>query len=306
MLTVAAAMIPVFALILLGHLIRRFQWVDDAFWPPAERLTYYVFFPALLLVSGSQAVLGGEPVWPMALSLFIATLIVALSAIALKPVLGLSDASFTSFYQGAFRPNTFIGVSIALLMSGHEGVVLMSIAILAVVPFAYLLAVTVLVRWCAGHAEARPPGQAAIAISCHPLVLACLVGFGMNGLGLSLPSMATSMLDILGRAALPISLLAVGAGLDFRHFAANSAVASKAAALKLVALPALTWIIASAQGVHGLAFQMAVPYACLSVSASSYVLARQMGGDAPLMAGISAASQVAAMVTMPLCIWAAG
>ena len=184
--------------------------------------------------------------------------------------------------------------------------VLISIAILAVVPLAYLLAVTTMVRWGAGHAEARPPGQAAMAIACQQLVLACLVGSGKNGLGLSLPSMATSMLDILGRAALPISLLAVGAGLDFRHLAANSAVASKAAALKLVALPALTWIIASAQGVHGLPFQMAVPYACLSVSASSYVLARQMGGDAPLMAGISAASQVAAMVTMPLCIWAAG
>ena len=306
MLTVAAAMIPVFALILLGHLIRRFQWVDDAFWPPAERLTYYVFFPALLIVSGSQADLGGEQVWPMALSLFSATLIVALSAIALKPFLGLSDASFTSFYQGAFRPNTFIGVSIALLMSGHEGVVLMSIAILAVVPIANLLAVTVMVRWGDGHAEARTPGKAAMAIARNPLVLACLVGFGMNGLGLSLPSMATSMLDILGRAALPISLLAVGAGLDFRHLAANSAVASKAAALKLAALPALTWIIASAQGVHGLPFQMAVLYACLSVSASSYVLARQMGGDAPLMAGIITASQVAAMVTMPLWIWAAG
>lgn len=306
MFTIAAAMIPVFALILIGHLIRRWQLVDDAFWPPAERLTYYVFFPALLIVSGAQANLGGDQVWPMALSLFAATFIVALAAVALKPVLGLSDASFTSFYQGAFRPNTFIGVSVALLMSGHEGVVLMSIAILAVVPLANLLAVTVMVRWGDGHAQARTPGKAALAIARNPLVLACLVGFGMNGLGVSLPGVAASMLDILGRAALPISLLAVGAGLDFRHLAANRAVAGKAAALKLIALPALVWIIASAQGVHGLPFQMAVLYACLSVSASSYVLARQMGGDAPLMAGIITASQLAAMLTMPLWMWAAG
>ena len=233
MLTVAAALAPVFLLIVLGHGLKRARWVDDAFWAPAERMTYTVFFPALLIGAGAQADLSGEQVWPMALSLFAATFIIAVAAVALKPVLGLSDASFTSFYQGAFRPNTFIGVSIALLMSGHDGVVLISIAILAVVPVANLLAVTVMVRWGDGHANARTPGKAALEIARNPLVLACLVGFGMNAVGLSLPPVVAPVLDILGRAALPISLLAVGAGLDFRHLAANRTVALKASALKL-------------------------------------------------------------------------
>lgn len=305
MLTAAAALAPVFLLIVLGHAMRRWRWVDDAFWVPAERMTYYVFFPALLIVSGAQADLGGDQVWPMALSLFSATLIIALAAVGLKPILGLNDSSFTSFFQGAFRPNTFIGVSVALLMSGHDGVVLMSIAIVAVVPLANLLAVTVMVRWGGGHAEERTPGKAALEIARNPLVLACLVGFGLNALGFALPSVAESMLDILGSAALPISLLAVGAGLDFRHLAENLPVAAKSAALKLVALPALTWLIAAAQGMHGLPFQMAVLYACLSTSASSYVLARQMGGDARLMAGIITATTVAAVAVMPLWILAA-
>ena len=309
MLTVAAAMIPVFALILLGHLIRRARFVDDAFWAPAERITYYVFFPALLIGSGASAELSGAHVWPMALSLFAATLATGLAAVALRPVLGqalgLSNASFTSFVQGAFRPNTYVGVAIALLMYGHEGVVLMSVAILAVVPLANLLAVTVMVRWGDAHADARTPAKAARAVARNPLVLACLVGFGLNALGLDLPPVLGPMLDILGRAALPISLLAVGAGLNFPHLAANRTVALKASALKLLVLPALTWLFAAAQGVTGLPFQMAVLYACLSGSATSYVLAREMGGDAPLMAGIITATTLVAMATMPLWIFAA-
>jgi hypothetical protein len=304
--SIATALVPVVLLIAMGYGLKRLRWVNDAFWAPAERITYTLFFPALLILAGVRADLGGAEVWPMALSLFSATFIVALAAIALKPVLGLKDAAFTSFFQGSIRPNTYVGVAIALLMYGNAGVAMLSIAILAVVPMVNLIAVTVMVRWGDAHAEARTPKKAMLEIARNPLVIACLIGFGMNGLGLGLPPLITPLLEILGHAALPIALLAVGAGLDIPDLKANTATAAKATALKLVALPALTWIIASAQGMHGLPFQMAVLYACLSGSASSYVLARQMGGDAPLMAGIITATTLIALVTMPLWILAAG
>jgi hypothetical protein len=306
MLTTVTALTPVFLLIVLGYAIKRRRWVDDAFWPPAERMTYYLFFPALLISAGMRADLGGEQVWPMALSLFSATFIVALAAIALKPVLGLKDAAFTSFFQGAIRPNTYVGVSVALLMYGNAGVALLSIAILAVVPMVNLIAVSVMVRWGDAHAEARTPQKAALEIIRNPLVLACLIGFGLNAIGISMPPVIGPLLDILGHAALPIALLAVGAGLDLPDLKANAATAAQASALKLIALPALTWMLAAAQGMSGLPFQMAVLYACLSGSASSYVLAREMGGDAPLMAGIITATTLAAMLTMALWIIAAG
>lgn len=306
MLTVAAAVLPVFLLIVLGFVLKRRGWVADAFWAPAERVTYYIFFPALLIGAGVRADLNGAQVGPMALSLFAATLTIAIAVLALKPVLGLKDAAFTSFFQGAIRPNTYVGVAIALVMYGDAGVALLSIAILAVVPMVNLIAVPVMVKWGAAHAEARTPAKAFLEIARNPLVLGCLIGFGMNGLGLDLPPVIEPLLDILGRAALPVALMAVGAGLDLPDLRLNALTATKATALKLLALPALTWLLASAQGMSGLPFQMAVLYACLSGSASSYVLAREMGGDAPLMAGIITATTLAAMVTMPLWIVAAG
>lgn len=306
MLTTLTALIPVFLLIVMGFVLKQRRWVDDAFWAPAERMTYYLFFPALLIGAGVRADLSGEQVWPMALSLFSATLIVALASIALKPVLGLKDAAFTSFFQGSIRPNTYVGVSVALLMYGDAGVALLSVAILAVVPMVNLIAVTVMVRWGDAHADARTPKKAALGIARNPLVLACLIGFGLNALGVSMPPIVGPLLDILGRAALPVALLAVGAGLDLPDLKANAATAAQASALKLIALPALTWMLAAAQGMSGLPFQMAVLYACLSGSASSYVLAREMGGDAPLMAGIITATTLAAMATMALWIAAAG
>jgi len=302
MLAVFQALAPVFLLILLGYAIKRYRWIDDGFWPPAERLTYRVLFPALLIVSTARADLASDQVWGIAGALFAATSIVALLALALKPLLGLPGASFTSFFQGAIRPNTYVGMVPAFLFWGDDGLAMLSIGVLAVVPLVNLLSVTVLVIWGDGHEGARTPMKAVREVARNPLVVACVIGFGLGALDLSLGPVITPLLDILGRAALPIALMAVGAGLDFPDLLANRRLAGKAALLKLLALPALAWTLARLFGLEGQAFQVVMLYSTLPMSASSYVLAREMGGDAPLAAGMITASTLIAMATMTLWI----
>lgn len=300
------ALLPVFILIIIGFAFRRYQLVGDGFWAPAERITYYVFFPALVIGSAVRANLGGADVWPMGFSLFSATFIVAMIAMAMRKRLGITDSSFTSFFQGTFRPNTYVGVAVAFVLWGEIGVGLMAISILAVVPLANLLAVSVMVRFGDGHEGARTPLKAFIAVTRNPLIIGCIIGFGMNGLGLDLPPVIGPLLDILGRAALPVALLAVGAGLDFKPLRQNASVSLQSTVIKLVVLPAFTWLIADAMGVEGLSFVAMMLFASLSGSASSYVLAREMGGDSKLMAGIITATTIGAMLTMPLWMWFAG
>ena len=302
MAAVLNALAPVFVLILIGYILKRFQWIPDTFWPPAEKVTYYIFFPALLIASGARADLSGDQAGLMAAALFGATLLTALLALILKPVLGLSPAGFTSFFQGTVRPNTYVGVVAAFLFWGDEGLALISIGILAVVPLVNLLSVAALVVWGTEHEDTRTPMKAVREVFRNPLVIACLIGFALNALGLSLPPVIEPLLDILGRAALPIALMAVGAGLDFPDLLANRRTASLASTLKLLALPAVAWGLATALGVQGQAFQVVILYATMPVSASSYVLAREMGGDAPLVAGVITASTLAAMLTMPVWI----
>ena len=49
------ALLPVFVLIVLGHLFRRWDFPGGDFWPRAERFTYYVLFPAMLVFKLGQA-----------------------------------------------------------------------------------------------------------------------------------------------------------------------------------------------------------------------------------------------------------
>ncbi|MBT5515236.1 MAG: AEC family transporter, partial [Rhodospirillaceae bacterium] len=76
-----------------------------------------------------------------------------------------------------------------------------------------------------------------------------------------------------------------------------------AVAIKLAIMPFLAVIVCGLFGVSGIALSVAVLFAALPVSASSYVMSRQMGGDGEMMSAIIALSTLAALFTMPLAIW---
>ncbi len=76
--------------------------------------------------------------------------------------------------------------------------------------------------------------------------------------------------------------------------------------LKLVAMPVLTVALAVWFGVTGSNLAIVAACAAVPTSPSAYVLARQMGGDAPLLAQIITLQTILAAVTMPLVIAAVG
>ncbi|MEE8171728.1 MAG: AEC family transporter, partial [Alphaproteobacteria bacterium] len=71
-------------------------------------------------------------------------------------------------------------------------------------------------------------------------------------------------------------------------------------AVKLVVVPAAAALACALLGVTGLAARIVVLFAALPTATSAYILSRQMGGDAALMAQVVAATTAAAALTLPL------
>ena len=206
---VILAIAPIFGLILVGYMLRRIEFPGAGFWPVSERLTYYVLLPALLVqgLSGKNIQADGLPLVGAVLG---AVLSGALVARLLWPVLKLDGPAYTSLFQGAFRPNTYIGLSIASTMLGPHWMTLSAVALLAMIPVINVICVLTLSRHGKSVNGVTGVGR---QLATNPLILACLVGLFMNGLHISFPQVVNDLLDILGRAALPMGLLAVGAGL---------------------------------------------------------------------------------------------
>ena len=123
-------------------------------------------------------------------------------------------------------------------------------------------------------------------IAQNPFIWACVIGLALNPVAAWIPRPAHAFVDALGRSSLALGLLIVGAGLRIGDVMQPNPVAFAACALKLIVMPAIAVAIGLGCGLSGT--NLAVVACCASVPASSnsYVLARQMGGDAPLMAQI--------------------
>jgi malonate transporter len=101
---------------------------------------------------------------------------------------------------------------------------------------------------------------------------------------------------------MPIGLLTVGAALDLTAVRGAFATIALTSTLKLVLFPAIAGLIGVSLGLSGTALGVALLYGGLPISASAYVLARLLGGDAALIAGTLTATTLAAFVTLPIII----
>lgn len=292
------ALVPIALLIGLGVALRRAGFLAETFWPQAERLGYYVLLPSLFVHGLATAHLDGVPVLALAVVLVASTLTVALVLLALRPRLALDGAAFTSVFQGGIRFNNYVGVSAAVGLFGAQGVALAAVANAAIVPTVNVLCVLVFARF--GSAGRLAPAAVVRQLALNPLVVASVVGIGFQATGLRLPLGVEPVLKALGQASLPLGLLCVGAALDFgtaRTWVRPLAVTS---AVKFGLMPLATVLACLALGLRGPAAATALLFQALPTASSSYIMARQLGGDAPLMAGIIALQTVLAGAALPL------
>ncbi len=295
------ALAPVFCIVLIGYSLRRLRFLDDGFWPHAEKVTYYVFFPALLFTSLSTASFNDYPALPMGGALVTGILVTAALTLFLRRFLECDGPAFSSVFQGAVRMNTYVGIAGAMALAGDEGVTLIAIAILAIVPLVNLLCVPILAHF--GSQETHGVRTAIIQIVKNPLILGCAAGYAVNASDLPLPGPVFETLRILSKAALPMGLMAVGAGLNFAALKTHATPMALSAVLKLLVYPLATAIACELYKVPDSAALVALIFSALPTASSSYILARQLGGDASLMAGVITSQTVAAAVTMPLVLY---
>jgi malonate transporter len=305
MLVTIHALLPVILVIAAGHLVARTGLITGEQWHGVERLTYFVLFPAFLFKTIALVDFSSLPTLPMGATVLAAVFAMAAILMALRPVFlnvwGITGPRFTSIFQGALRWNGFIALAIAAEVIGSSGVALVAVAMVFMIPILNAMCVLVLSRYAGGEA----PSTAKILrdLYTNPFIVSILAGLAMNLSGLPIPAILQSTLTILGSAALPTAIICVGAGLDLAALRRPGPALTSGTLIRLLGMPLMVAGFAMVFGVTGPAFAATVIAASVPCAGSAYVLARQMGGDAKLMAEILTLQTVAAIVTIPLMLY---
>ena len=303
MAIVIAALLPVFLLIVLGFVLKRSLMRLETQWHGLERLTYYVLFPALLVQTLVKADLSSVPVAGVGGALLLSVLVMSLLSLGLRPLLSsfaVDGPAFTSIFQGATRWQTYVALAVSGNLHGEIGLALASVAMVAIIPLVNVFSVAVLAHYASP--EKQSVRAIAMTVVRNPLIWACAIGLAINVTHIPLPRIWHEVADALGRSSLGIGLLVTGAGLHLEGMFRPSLAASVAVFLKLILMPVLAIALALWFGLSGSNLSIVAACSAVPASSSAYVLARQMGGDAPLLAQIITLQTILAVITMPIAI----
>jgi malonate transporter and related proteins len=295
------SLIAVFAVIALGWALRASGILTAPQWPGIERLTYLVLFPAVIIQTLASAKLTGVPFLALAMTLVATVLVMTVLVLLAQPLLaraGVNGPAFTSVFQGALRWNSFVGLAIAGAMHGAPGLALMAVSIVAMVPLLNILCVWIMSRYASGSGMSLR--NVLKAIITNPFIWSSAIGLLLNPAYAMMPKALTLGLDILSRAGLAVGLLVVGSGLELARLARPGVAHLVATLAKLVVMPLLVILFAQLFGLTGLPRSIALVTAAMPTATAAYILARQMGGDAEMMAEITTLQTLLALITIPL------
>ncbi|WP_370282722.1 AEC family transporter [Pseudooceanicola sp.] len=285
---------PLFALICLGFLLARRGFPDAGFWPAAERINYFILFPALLVSSLADAPLRDPEILRLG-GAAIVTILVASALLALaRRARGTPAARFGPALQGLIRFNTYLGLAITTSLAGSTGVERAAVYLAVAVPLVNVLSIMALTGGNAGI------GGLVRTVLRNPLILACLAGMALALSGIGLPGGTGRFLSLVGQGSLPLGLLCVGAALQPRALRQDIVTLAGNGALRLLAMPLLAAGVALLFGLEGPAALVLVVFSAMPTAPTAYVLTRQLGGDGTLMAGLVTFQTLAAVLTIPV------
>jgi hypothetical protein len=297
MLLVLSALWPVFALLVIGFMCRRLAFPGEGFWVPAEKLTYFLLFPVLLVDKLARANWDGLPIYEIVLVVLILLGAASLLSYLSRSLIRLDGASFTSLYQGGVRFNTYVGLAAVAALYGPSGVAISGIVIAVMIPVINVLCVLV---FSANTASNVRPLEVIKTLIKNPLILSCLLGISLNLSGLGLPDSISSVSVLIGQMALPLGLLCVGAGLSLSALRSAQSAMWVSSMIKLVLSPVIVYLFSRWMGIAPELAAILLVFSAVPTAPSSYILARQLGGNADMMSAIITAQTLLSMCTLPL------
>ncbi|MCD7929351.1 MAG: AEC family transporter [Clostridiales bacterium] len=289
------ATLPVFLVILLGWFLQQVGILNEGFSKAGNQYVFKCALPVSLFQSVSQMDFYSDFDPSFCLFCFVVTTLMFGGVWGLSWLL-LKDRSMVgAFSQAAARSSAAIlGIAFAVNIYGDAGMVPMMIV--AAVPFFNIYAVLILSFSPQLDEDGRllpPPadGGARVRAAClnvlkNPIILGILAGLPFALLRVTLPTLATSTLDMVGDTATPVALLVVGATFSGAEALKKWKPAAVATCIKLLVLPALFLPLAAWLGFRGSEMVAILIMVGSPTTVSCYVMAKNMHGDGVLTANV--------------------
>ncbi len=180
----------------------------------------------------------------------------------------------------------YMGVPLCIAAFGDRGLPPAMLTVIVTATVSMVFGVMLIeLEVAAGRGPLATFLRAAFNVARNPLPLSIALGIAYSGLGLPMPTPIEKWIELLGAAAAPCALFAIGLFLSDKSVSdtdksmkSGLVEAGAMTAIKLLLQPALAFLILPFfVDLHSVAGQVALLMAALPTAANAFVLARQFG-----------------------------
>ena len=289
---------PIFFLIMTGVFLRRVGVLKEEFCRQANTLVFYVALPATLFMDVAQSDI--KAVFDIRFILYAAAMsfIIFFLAWFLAVLLLRDKAKISAAVHGAFRGNfAFIGLPVIRSMMQSDTITSGIMVIAFIVPLYNVLATFILALYDPEDSHVSPRGML-LKMLKNPLIISILAGIPFSLIPIPIPKMCADTLDFIGQLSMPLALLMIGANLRMESFRSEAKGILLSSAVKILVSPVAGTLGALLLGFRG--EQLVTLFVLFSVpsAANTYIMTKQMHGDAEMSAGIVMVTSLFCTVTM--------
>jgi len=289
MFTIFNILFPIISIILLGFIIGKTGNFREDFFSGVNKLVYkFGLVPMLFIKTATMSIDLNNTIKSIGAILLIVLILYIISWISVI-ALGFPDRMKGAFIHCAIRSNyAYIGLPVVFYAFVHtkHAESATEIAILIFTPaiiFHNILAIMAMVYY---QENKEKSGYLFIAKSLikDPLIIACVLGLAVNFTGIDLPTAIVRTGNSLGKMALPLALIGIGATIDPKLLRGSLFPPLFASVIRtmvspLIALGVLYIMGISLDSIYG---QLVLLLSACSVGVSTYIITEQYGGDTKL------------------------
>jgi predicted permease len=297
--------LPVFGLIFAGFACQKTGKLGANASSELNRFVVYLALPALLfdIMARTPWSMLDQPAFIAVFGIGCFAVFGITVVIRMRQGRHLADAGIDGL-NAAYPNSGFVGLPLCLLAFGHAS--LAPAVIATIMTVCVLFAVAIVLIESGLQTERRIGATAAKvgkSLATNPLLIAPLAGALWSGAGWPLSGGAETFLKLLGGAASPCALVALGLFLAEKAKASDNRTAAALVGLKLIAQPLLTWWLAfHVFALPPLWAKTAVILSALPTGTGPFMLAEFYAREAAVTSSAILFSTIVSLVTVTLCL----
>ena len=295
MLQMITILFPSIALIGLGFYLFQSRILDEKFWNGAEKLNYYILFPALLFSSLANADMNmGHLNSILTVIFFIMAMIIA--GVYLFAKLNRTPIAQIGVYvQSLIRFNTYLGLSIATTLN-HAEIKSILVNILAIaIPLVNVISILSLT-----DKDQLNIKNIFWSLIKNPLISSCILGITFNVLNIPIWPGFANLLNAFSSSSLMLGLLCVGTAIQFSTLRVYLKKSLLISLLRLLLIPLIAFICLQFFELSHAAVIAIMIFFSIPTASSAYILTKLLNGDHQLMAASISMQTLLSVFTLAL------